>query len=125
MAFPASYQFCRDASVPVSETVLSGRVVDMSEGGLRLEGPLQEGVTVEELQRGALRLQIRVRVPEEIKGLCLVCSAQALNPADAAAAPQYVYGLKILQMSDDDRRILTLTLMRVTRAGSRGPLPEE
>jgi c-di-GMP-binding flagellar brake protein YcgR len=125
MAFPATYQFCGETGEPIDEALFRGRVVDISEGGIRLEGPLLEKVNPDDLKRGSVRLLVHVSVPEELTGLCRSRVCKVLKAAEEAAPAQYAFGLQIIRMEDEQRRVLTQTLMRVTRAGTRGPLPEE
>lgn len=102
LVLPVNFQFC-DRKGGIFGGALSGRTIDFTEGGLQLEGPAPDFCEPDQLMNNGASVNITIQaMPRDISSLCRVC---VVRPSDEQPG-HWLYGLKFVNMSEDDRRVL-------------------
>jgi hypothetical protein len=105
---PVAFQFCNRLGRLIDGTVLQGQTLDLSEGGILLEGPAPDARLGEpdDLRRRGICMLVGIRWNHlEVRGLCGLRTLKIIsNPQNPDWTWQYA--MQILEMTSDDRRKL-------------------
>jgi hypothetical protein len=106
ISLPVSYQFCNRLGRLAEMVSYNGRTVDISEGGLQIEGPVPNVGHPEDIRRRGLCLRLLIScAPHEVQALCDPRFIKVREKPGPNEFP-WVLGLRILEMSAEDRRKL-------------------
>ncbi len=71
VSLPASFQCCTPEGPLLTDATFRGRTIDISEGGMQMQGPVIIGIEPENLSPGALKFMVTVgAVPQDIVAVC-------------------------------------------------------
>jgi len=99
-----------------------GRTVDVSEGGMLLEGPGPECCGAKELNKRDARAHVTIRTSDyDVKGVCSVRSAMPSRHIKDG----WLYGLQIMEMKDTDRARLRDIYAQAAAARRAPPAVQE
>jgi len=100
---PVVYEFCGPDGAEWEQGLHQGRTVDVSEGGIMLEGPAPDFCHPGELVRYKTCAAVTIRAGDhDVKGFCAVRSVTGSRQRER----QWLYGMQIIDMSAMDREIL-------------------
>jgi hypothetical protein len=117
VSLPASFQCCTPEGPLLTEATFRGRTLDISEGGMQVQGPVIVGIEPESLSPGALKMMVTVgAVPQDIVGVCDTRHIRYVR--NGGGATTCIYGLKLDEMTEPHRDILQGLIARVTRMHS-------
>ncbi|HYF51473.1 MAG TPA: PilZ domain-containing protein [Planctomycetota bacterium] len=103
LAAPVFYQFRNEQNQPLDQETYDGRTIDFNEGGFQIEGPLPLGLKPESLLAEKWRLVCIIQAGgHELAAKSRVRSLDASPNGNGL----YLWGLQIVEMPDEDRRIL-------------------
>jgi hypothetical protein len=116
----AVYEFRGPDGAEWEHGLHQGRTVDVSEGGILLEGPAPDCCGAKELMARDACARVTIRTSDcDVKGLCKVRSAVASR----TIKDQWLYGLQFVDMSQADRTRLRDVYAQAAAAktGNAGP----
>jgi len=103
LAAPVFYQFRDERNQPPDQETYEGRTIDFNEGGFMIEGPLPLSINEDSVHAGKWVVVCIIQVGgHELAARCRVRTLQPSPNADYLR----LWGLQIVDMSEEDRRIL-------------------
>lgn len=101
IALPVMYQFCTRLGSPVEVKQHEGFTLNISEGGMLVNGPKAQVGSVQDILRKGLCLSVVLAFnsPQEIRCICRV---KSIREADAG----WQIGMQLVDTTEDDRRRL-------------------
>jgi hypothetical protein len=106
VALPITYQFCNRLGRLAEMVSYNGRTMDVSEGGLQVEGPASKVGPPDDIRRRGLCLRLTIICPNfEVQALC---DPRFIKVREKGGPDEFAWsmGLRILEMTNEDRRKL-------------------
>jgi len=100
---PAFYQFRDERNQPPDQETYEGRTVDFNEGGFQIEGVLPATISEDAILAGKWTLVCILQAAGH--ELAAKCRVRSLQPS-ASGESLRVWGLQIVDMPEEDRRVL-------------------
>lgn len=106
VSLPVRYQYCSRLGTPAEQIIYDGETVDISEGGLLIEGSPTTLGTLDDLRRRGICVRISINI--DSGEVVAICQLRALRnkPGGPASHPRWMIGLEVVEASVDCRRRL-------------------
>ncbi|HYF48997.1 MAG TPA: PilZ domain-containing protein [Planctomycetota bacterium] len=105
VSLPIKYQFCSRLGTPAEHVVHQGLTVNISEGGMLIEGSPSALGTPEDMRRRGMCVSIDLPYLGG-KDIHAVCQLRAVREKEkhSSVEPKWLIGIELVEMSAEDRR---------------------
>jgi hypothetical protein len=111
------YKFYDDGWKAIHDQILSGLTKNISESGILFLGPLPSDVKVIPLEEKQFHIGVHLYLPnqkEPVRAPCELIRATLLRSEESRGGALCLYGVKVLGISEDDRKRLNLYRMQAS-----------
>jgi len=107
VSLAVKYQFCSRLGTPAEQVVHQGLTVNISEGGMLIEGSPSALGTPEDMRRRGMCVSINMP-SNGAKDIHAICQLRAVREKEkhSSVEPKWLIGIELVEMPADDRRRL-------------------